>query len=89
MFTYENYEVIRDLRGLKNADVSRLSGIAQSTFTDWKKGRSYPKAEKLIRISDALGVSLQELASGELNPPLPAFEISLEEINRISTPGSS
>lgn len=89
MFSYSAYEKIRDAKGLRDGSVARIAGITRSTFTEWKAGRSHPKAEKLIKISDALGVSLQELASGELKPPLPTIEISLDEINRISPPGSS
>ena len=76
MFTYENFEKIRKNRGLRNADVSRGTGIAQSTFTDWKKGRCRPKTDKLIRIADFLGCSLRALESGVLDPVLPHVEIS-------------
>lgn len=83
MFTYENYEKIRKLRGFRDADVSRGTDIAQSTFTDWKKGRSSPKAEKIIKVSDFLKVSMEELRRGELKPPLPTFELSLDDLRRL------
>lgn len=38
--------------------VAKETGIPPSTFSDWKSGRSTPKAEKLCRIADYFGVSL-------------------------------
>lgn len=58
---YERYCKIRDQRGLKDADVARLSGVTKSTFSDWKKGLYQPKREKLIKIADVLGVSIEYL----------------------------
>ena len=88
MFTYENFEKIRKNRGLRNADVSRGTGIAQSTFTDWKKGRCRPKTDKLIRISDFLGCSLRALESGVLDPAFPHVEIS-DDLRNPSVPIAS
>lgn len=39
-------------KGLTSADVSRATGISKPTFTYWKSGRSIPKIENLIKISD-------------------------------------
>lgn len=61
MSGYEIYEKIRKEKGLKDADISRLTGIGSGTLSDWKKGRYELKAEKLMKIADALGVSLDEL----------------------------
>lgn len=41
--------------------VSRATGIAPSTFSDWKSGRSAPKADKLIRIAAYFHLSLDEM----------------------------
>ena len=41
--------------------VTKATGISPSTFTDWKNGRSCPKADKLARIADFFSVSLDEL----------------------------
>lgn len=62
---YENYCKLRDAKGLKDADVARATGITKSTFSDWKSGRSVPKNEKLQKIADFLGVSLDAIVNGE------------------------
>lgn len=43
--------------------VSKATGIAASTFTDWKQGRSSPKADKLLRIAAYFDLSLDEMLS--------------------------
>lgn len=57
---YAKYVKLRDNRGMTDADVSKETGIPRSTFTDWKSGRSNPKLEKLMKIANALGVSIEE-----------------------------
>ncbi|MDF2485687.1 MAG: helix-turn-helix protein [Herbinix sp.] len=46
--------------------VGKETGIASSTFTDWKNGKSSPKNEKLKLIADFFGVSVDYL-SGNTN----------------------
>lgn len=45
--------------------VSKATGISASTFTDWKQGRSTPKADKLAKIADYFSMSLDELLGTE------------------------
>lgn len=49
----------------KAADVARATGIPSSTFSDWKKGKSSPKQEKLQKIADYFGVSVEYLLTGK------------------------
>lgn len=62
---YEIYCKLRDQNGLKDADVVRNTGITKSTFSDWKNGRSCPKNDKLQKIADFFGVTLDYLLTGE------------------------
>ena len=39
--------------------VASDTGITKSTFTDWKRGRSKPKAEKLKILADYFGVTIE------------------------------
>lgn len=48
---YKLYARLRDARGVRDADVALAAGIPKSTFTEWKKGRSQPKLEKLQKIA--------------------------------------
>lgn len=65
MTIYERYCMLRDERGLKDATVASIANIGKSTFSDWKSGRSIPKNEKLVKIANALEVSLDYLMTGE------------------------
>lgn len=62
---YEHYQKLLDEKGLKNADVSRATGVSNMTLSDWKRGVSTPKQDKLMKIADFLGVSIDYLMTGE------------------------
>lgn len=53
-------------RGLSAYRVSKDTGISQASLADWRKGRSNPKIDKLQKLADYLGVSIQYL-TGESN----------------------
>ena len=58
---YEKYVAIRDARGMTDYEVAKISGIPRSTFSDWKTGRSEPKLPKLLKVAEALNVSIGDL----------------------------
>lgn len=62
---YAKFEELLRARGATVYQVAKATGIAPSTFTDWKSGRSVPKADKLARIADFFGVGLDELLGTE------------------------
>lgn len=62
---YEIYQKLLDEKGIKNADVSRATGISNMTLSDWKNGKSTPKQDKLMKIADYFGVSLDYLMTGK------------------------
>ncbi len=64
MDTYSNYVKARDSKGFKDSYVAKIAGISQSTFTDWKNGKSKPKMDKLKKIADAMNISVDYLLTG-------------------------
>lgn len=62
---YEIFAELLDQSGKKTIDVARATGIPSSTFTDWKKGRSTPKQDKLKKIADFFNVSVDYIMTGE------------------------
>lgn len=62
---YARYCSLRDEKGVTDAAVARATGIPQPTFTDWKKGRSAPKREKLVKIAEYFGVPVEYLITGK------------------------
>ena len=57
---YAKYVELRDKKGVRDADVAKATGLYPSVFTDWKKGNSSPKIDKLLKIADFFGVSIEE-----------------------------
>ena len=56
---YEKYETLRDEKGVTDYRVAADTGITESTFTDWKSGRSKPKVDKLKILADYFGVPIE------------------------------
>lgn len=74
---YDIYKKLLDEKKLKNADVSRATGISNMTLSDWKRGVSQPKMDKMQKIADYLGVSVDYLMTGEdKENKMPIFEYS-------------
>lgn len=62
---YSVFEELCNSRGVTPYKVSKETKIASSTFSDWKNGKSKPKSEKLQKIADFFGVSVDYLINGE------------------------
>ena len=59
---FERYSEMLKERGVKNIDVSRATGIPASTFSDWKKGKSSPKRDKIEKIAEFFEINPDWLA---------------------------
>ena len=55
---FNKYEELLKKTGKTSYQVSKDTGIAQSTISDWKTGRSRPKVEKLKILADYFGVDV-------------------------------
>lgn len=75
---YEIFEALLKKKGVKAADVSKATGIYPTVFSEWKKGKSTPKTDKLQKIADYFEVTVRYLMTGEdaeqieFNPQLTA-----------------
>ena len=63
---YEIYCKLRDEKGVKDYAVAKATGMAQTVFSEWKRGKSTPKVDKLQKIADYFGVPLEYLMTGEM-----------------------
>ena len=64
---YEIFEQLLALKGVTAYQVAKATGIATATLSDWKRGRSTPKQDKLQKIADYFQVPLTYLLTGEDN----------------------
>lgn len=76
---YEVYQKLLDEKGLKNADVARATGISNMTLSDWKRGKSVPKSDKMRKIAEYLNVSVEYLLDDD-SIPEPNFSDEYVEI---------
>lgn len=58
---YEIFEMLLKERNVTAYRVAKETGITTATLTSWKQGKYTPKQEKLQKIADYFGVSLDFL----------------------------
>lgn len=63
---YEIFQKLMRDRGLTHKEISQATGIAQGTLTDWKMGRYTPKVDKLQKLADFFGVTLEYIQTGKM-----------------------
>lgn len=56
---YEKYLALLDKTHKTSYQVAKDTGIAQSVLSDWKRGRSKPKIDKVKLLADYFGVSIE------------------------------
>ena len=54
------FEIMKEQK-MSQRELSRRTGITISTISDWNTKKSNPASDKLLIISEALGVSVEEL----------------------------
>lgn len=59
-----------DAYGFSQKDLSRLTGIRESTISDWINGKYYPKQDKRLLIAKALKISPTRLFALDEDEPL-------------------
>ncbi|MBR1752441.1 MAG: helix-turn-helix transcriptional regulator [Ruminococcus sp.] len=52
-------------KGLSQKEFSKIIDVNEKTVSAWKKNNSLPPVDKISKISDCLGVSIQYLITGE------------------------
>lgn len=78
---YEIFEKLLQEKGITSYKVAKETGLSQTTFSDWKRGRSTPKTDNMQKIADYLGVTLDYLTSGTTDESHP--NIMTEQEKRI------
>jgi transcriptional regulator with XRE-family HTH domain len=55
---------LRTARGVTQAGLAAASGVSLGAVRDYEQGKKEPSAGNLVRLAQALGVTLDELAQG-------------------------
>ncbi|MBO8141295.1 MAG: helix-turn-helix domain-containing protein [Firmicutes bacterium] len=64
-------------KGMSVTELAERAGMSASYVTEIEKGRKYPKADKIMRLAEALGYEYDQLVSLRLEPPLSFLETPL------------
>lgn len=62
---YEIFEKLCEENGVTPYRVCKETGITTATISNWKAGRYAPKQDKLQKIAEFFGVSIEYLMTGE------------------------
>jgi len=62
---YSVFAKLLEERKLSAYRVSKDTGISQTTLSEWKKGLVIPKTDKIQKLADYFGVSVDYLLTGE------------------------
>lgn len=76
---YKVFETLLSTHGVSAYQVAKATGISTGSLSDWKKGRSSPKADKLQKIADYFGVTVDYLLGNEQKEKSTAISGGLTE----------
>jgi len=65
---YEIYEKLKLKKGVSDYQVWKATGISRSTLAEWKRGKYNLKQDKLQKLADYFGVSLNYMLTGKDTP---------------------
>lgn len=58
---YTKYATLRDKKGVTDYEVAKNTGVSTASLSNWKAGRYSPKTDKLKKIADYFGVTIEDL----------------------------
>ena len=62
---YKRFEKLLKKKGVTAYRVAKDAGLNPSMFTEWKKGSYTPKVDKIAKIADYFGVSMDYFIKGD------------------------
>lgn len=65
--------------GKKKIEAANAAGVSTGTFSDWLKGRSYPRMDKIQRLADFFGIQMADLVD-DVNVPKETISNQEQEI---------
>lgn len=67
---------LRTERGLSQGDLADALDVSRQSISKWETGSSTPELDKLVKLSQLFGITLDELVTGTPAPERPAPEIA-------------
>lgn len=58
---------LREDRGMSQSELGSLLGVTNKAVSRWENGRGYPDTSLLLKLSEILGITVDELLRGQLS----------------------
>ena len=84
MYKYEYLDKLLVQNHLRASEVADSIGISRSAISDWKKGRYTPKIDKLQKIANFFGVSVEYFSTGKTEAEI-LEESHIKSLNSMQT----
>lgn len=76
----QNLKNIMQKRNKTQSDLVKDLSFRQATVSDWLNGKKYPRMDKVEKLANYLGVSINELLmQSVLESPVPALQLTDQE----------
>lgn len=80
----QNLKNIMQKRNKTQSDLVKDLSFRQATVSDWLNGKKYPRMDKVEKLANYLGVSINELLMQSVfEPPIPAIQLTDQEKSMI------
>lgn len=76
---YEIFEKLLEKHNVTAYRVAKETGVTTATLTSWKQGKYIPKQEKLQKIADFFGVTIDYLMTGEESQDVSKSSLTLKD----------
>lgn len=63
----DNLQHLRAARNMTQEQLAMLLGVSRQSVSKWEAERAYPEMDKLLKLCDLFGCTLDELVSGDLS----------------------
>ena len=64
-----NIQKYMEINGKTRQDICQALGIKYTTFTDWIKGNTYPRIDKIEMMAQYFGITKSDLVEDSVLPP--------------------
>lgn len=76
----QNLKNIMQKRNKTQSDLVKDLSFRQATVSDWLNGKKYPRMDKVEKLANYLGVSINELLMQSVpEPPAPSIQLTAQE----------
>lgn len=80
----QNLKNIMQKQNKTQSDLVKDLSFRQATVSDWLNGKKYPRMDKVEKLANYLGVSINELLMQSISePPVPAIQLTDQEKSMI------